>query len=79
MSDARKFPLRKIVGVKHHERLSISHEVLACGHLLTPRSDIYGQAFPEKRRCHKCAKGMPAEVSTEYPYGTLEASVDEVK
>ena len=76
MPDHRKYPLRKIIGTKPHERLTnISHEVLACGHLAALKNDIYGETTATKRRCRKCAKGQPAEVSTEYPYALIDIEV----
>lgn len=54
-SPSRTYPLRKVVG--HDEAM----DELDCGHILAGASDIMGRRYPDRRRCFKCAKGMPTD------------------
>jgi hypothetical protein len=59
-------PLRKIVGyVERPVRPwgTITKELLECGHVAHPKKDIYGETNAVRRRCWKCAKGLPADES----------------
>lgn len=58
-------PLRKVVetgvmvdvSVKPDEyKMEVPHWKLECGHLVNPPSDIYGERYPARMRCRKCAK-----------------------
>ncbi|ALA07280.1 hypothetical protein SECTIM467_156 [Brevibacillus phage SecTim467] len=53
--DRRKYPLKKVLYREYLE------DYLECGHILPTPSDIIGLYYPERRRCHKCAKEKPVE------------------
>lgn len=54
-SDRRQYPLVKVL---HREYI---FDYLECGHKLPSPTDIIGNYYPEKRRCHKCAKKKEKE------------------
>ncbi|PLR99596.1 hypothetical protein [Bacillus sp. T33-2] len=63
-------PLRKIIGtirVKYSpDSLStITKEVYECGHYASPKQDIIGEYAAVKRRCSKCGKDKPAQLTRE--------------
>jgi hypothetical protein len=52
----RTSPLRKIIGtVDRHDLL------LECGHRVRPPSGPFGVGIGVRRRCYKCAEGLPPE------------------
>lgn len=57
MPDKRSYPLRKVVERGRNDAWDFSKDYLECGHILPTPVDIIGERYPEKRRCHKCAKG----------------------
>ena len=63
--DARKYPLRRIVGLFSIDGTGITKEQLECGHVLSPHEDIIGPTSPEQRRCWKCEKGLPPDEPPE--------------
>lgn len=53
-------PMRNVTSVSHVS----DYEYLSCGHrLVSPRTvkQILARRVPKRRRCHKCAKGMPPD------------------
>jgi hypothetical protein len=61
-------PLRKVVREFSTERraymLGIVYdhfEELECGHVVTPKKDIYGETNAASRRCWKCRDGQAVE------------------
>jgi len=54
------YPLRKVINRSFVESKG-KKDFLECGHMLSTPVDIIGEYFPEKRRCHKCAKGKPKD------------------
>jgi len=73
-------PLRKIVattvarsfvdssGILHE----FPRELLECGHLVLIREDTFGRTNANARRCRKCGKSKPPEVSVWPPEGNLK-------
>lgn len=62
-------PLRKIVDDRWPARtetgLEYTRTLLECGHTLSQAGDMYGDTYPQRRRCFKCTRGMPQEVGQE--------------
>lgn len=65
------YPLRRVlerrlvrVGFTDGTGFPIPQDVLECGHMLSPAQDAFGERCPERRRCFKCAKGLPPDVTT---------------
>lgn len=57
-------PLRKIVDmVPDPQFKGIMLELLECGHTMYPRSDIFGHRPAERRRCRKCRRKHPRDVT----------------
>lgn len=61
MADRRSYPLRKVVERGRDNELDFSKDYLECGHILPTPVDIIGERYPDKRRCHKCAKNKVAD------------------
>jgi hypothetical protein len=58
-----KHPLRKVIArIQHPEIPSSMVELYECGHYRFPKQDIYGETNANRRRCHKCSLGLPAEI-----------------
>lgn len=58
-TNRRSYPLRKILFREY------IHDYLECGHKLPIPSDIIGTYYPERRRCHKCAKEKEPDFDVE--------------
>lgn len=57
-------PLRKIVGYKKiAPASSVWVEVLECGHVQVPKTDIYGETNAIRRRCRRCELGRPRQLT----------------
>jgi hypothetical protein len=60
-------PLRKIVGYCSHLLVpgEYAMEVLECGHVNRPRHDAFGVTHAARRRCPKCRRGDPPDVTPQ--------------
>jgi hypothetical protein len=57
-----KGPLRKVVRMVDDPQFrGVRLELLECGHTAFPRSDVFGHAPAERRRCRKCKRGAPPD------------------
>lgn len=63
----RAYPLRKVIQRAGWNigGVIVSADYLECGHVLPVTQDIIGEYYPERRRCHKCAKNKPKEVNAD--------------
>ncbi|ATH91638.1 MULTISPECIES: hypothetical protein [Bacillus] len=60
-------PLREIIGTIQVEfspdSISIPMEVYECGHYAPPKQDIIGEYNAVRRRCAKCGRGKPPQLT----------------
>jgi hypothetical protein len=68
----RTGPLCRIVGyvrvpIAEGSQITVEHELLECGHDLTPRHDIAGETNAYRRRCWKCRDGVPVPARSPAP------------
>lgn len=54
-----KAPLRRIIERFTDEATAVECERLECGHVLLRKQDAFGHTTAERRRCHKCRRGLP--------------------
>jgi hypothetical protein len=59
-------PLRRVLGrvavqVETGSHIELIQELYECGHTRLPKSDMIGPTNAVRRRCHRCAKGIPPD------------------
>lgn len=62
----KKGPLRKVLGrievpIEPGSSTFLIEELYECGHHRLPKHDIIGETNAYRRRCHKCALGVPPD------------------
>jgi hypothetical protein len=68
-----RYPLRAVVDDAYPEHVLVRSGLnddfilravlLECGHVLPQARDMIGVRYPARRRCRKCAEGLPRDVA----------------